>query len=157
MPDSVKHVLEVYEVWNRSRWCCRCFCMMTRLLKICSTVLRPDLKPACSSASSSSAVALSRLRTTQSMVLLGCLIRLMVRQFRHCLILLLCGKCRKSNCVHSFGHSCNSHTFWHIAVRTVVVASPPFLSSSEGMLSTPGDFFCFQTAHSHFHFFSEHR
>ena len=59
MPDSVKHVLEVYEVWNRSRWCCRCFCMMTQLLKICSTVFWSGLKPACSSASSSLALALS--------------------------------------------------------------------------------------------------
>ena len=29
--------------------------------------------------------------------------------------------------------------FWHIDARTVV-ASPSFLGSSEGMLSTPGDF-----------------
>ena len=52
--------------------------MMTRLL-ICSTVLRPGLKPACSSASSSSAVALSRLRITWSMILLEWLVRLMKR------------------------------------------------------------------------------
>ena len=32
------------KLWNRSRWCCMCFSMMTRLLKICSIVLRSGLK-----------------------------------------------------------------------------------------------------------------
>ena len=41
-----------------------------------------------------------------------------------------------SDCVHSF----ISHIFRHITVRSVGVVSPPFLSSSEGKLSTPGDF-----------------
>ena len=49
-----------------------------------------------------------------------------------------------SNCVHSFGHSFISQIFWHIAVRTVVVASSPFLSSSDWMLSTPGVFHAFR-------------
>ena len=72
-------ILKSMKLLNRSHWCCRCFCMMTRLLKICSTVLRPGLKPAGSSAISSSALALSRLRITRSIILLGWLISLMVR------------------------------------------------------------------------------
>ena len=48
------------------------------------------------------------------------------------------GKGMTSDFVHSFSHSFVSGIFWHITVRTVVV-SPPFLSRSEGTLSTPGD------------------
>ena len=118
--------LKSMKSWNRSRWCCKRFSMMTRLLKISSTVLRPALKPACSSASSSSALALSRLRITQNMILLGWLIRLMVRWFWHCLRLPSFGKRLTSECVHSFGHSVVSQISWYIAVRSVVVASPPF-------------------------------
>ena len=46
---------------------------------ISSTVLRPGLKPACSSVGSSFALVLSHLRITRSMIALGWLIRLMVR------------------------------------------------------------------------------
>ena len=58
--------LKSMKSWNRSRWCCKRFSMMPRLLKISSTVLRPALKPACSSASSSSALAWSRLRISSA-------------------------------------------------------------------------------------------
>ena len=52
-------------LWNRSHWHCRCFSMMTWPSKmICPAVLWPDLKPACSSVSSSSALVLSWLRIT---------------------------------------------------------------------------------------------
>ena len=54
--------LKSLKLWNRSRWCRRCFTVMTRFLKICFTVFRPGLKPAWSSASSLSALALSWLR-----------------------------------------------------------------------------------------------
>ena len=64
MPDSVKRFLEVYEVVEQTA-------LVTRLLKICSTVLRPGLKPARSSASSSFALALSWLRVTLSVILQG--------------------------------------------------------------------------------------
>ena len=114
--------LKSMKFWNRQHWCCRCFSV---IFKICSTVLRPGLKPAWSSASSSSALALSRLRITQSITLLGWLIRLMVRQFLHCLRWLFCGKGMRNDCVHSF----ISHIFWYITVSTVGVVSPPFLSS----------------------------
>ena len=113
--------------------------MMTRLLNICSTLLRPGLKPACS-VSSFSALALSPLRLTWNIILLGWLIRLMVRYSRHCSRFPFFGKDMITDCVHSFGHSFVSQIFWHIAVWTVVVASPPLLSSSEGMLSNPEDF-----------------
>ena len=41
--------LKSMKMWNRSSWCCRCFSMMTQLLKAWPTVLRTGLKPACSS------------------------------------------------------------------------------------------------------------
>ena len=95
--------LESKKLSNRSRWC-RCFSVMNYLLKVCSTVLQPGLKPACSSASSSSALALSRLRTPRSIILLGWLIRLMVRWFWHCLRLPFFGKSMTSDCVYVFRH-----------------------------------------------------
>ena len=50
----------------------------------------------------------------------------------------------------STGHSFISQTSLHIPVSAVVAASPPFLSSSKGMLPTPGDFpaFSLNTASS---------
>ena len=53
------------------------------------------------------------------------------------------GKGMTSDCVHSFGHSFVSQIFWHITVRTVVV-SLPFFSSSDGMVSSPGDITAFR-------------
>ena len=71
--------LKSMKLWNRSRGCCGCLSMMTRPLKICSTVLRLYLKAVCFSASSASAWAWSLLRIAGSMILLGWLIRLMAR------------------------------------------------------------------------------
>ena len=69
--------LKSMKLRNRSRWGCRCFSMATtRDLFYCSTVY---IKAAYSSVHSSSAMALSRLRITRSMILLGWLIRMMVR------------------------------------------------------------------------------
>ena len=124
------------KLWNRSRWCCRCFSMMTRLLNNCSTVLRPGVKPTFSC--SSSALALSRLSITRRMILLGWLIALLVWLFSHCLRLHFCEKGTANDCVYSFRHFLVSQ-IWHITVSPVV-ASRPFLSSSETMLSTLGDF-----------------
>ena len=67
MTDSVTRLFEVYEVVEQIT------------LVFCSVVLRPRLKPALYSASSSSALTLSRLKVTRNMILLGWLIRLMVR------------------------------------------------------------------------------
>ena len=127
--------LKPMKMWDRSCWCCRCF-SMTWPLNICSTALRPGLKPACSSASSPSALTSSRSRITRSMILLGWLIRLIVRLFVHCSRLPFFGKGMTSDCVHSFGLSFVSQIFLHVAVRNFIVASPPFLSSTEGMFST---------------------
>ena len=66
MPDCVTRLFEVYEVVEQIT------------LVFCSVVLRPRLKPALYSASSSSALTLSRMRITRSKILLGLLIRLMV-------------------------------------------------------------------------------
>lgn len=55
-----------------------------RQLKICSTMFLPGLKPASSSASSSSAVVLMRFCAIFSLTFLGRLIRHMVLQFWHC-------------------------------------------------------------------------
>ena len=41
-----------------------------------------------------------------------------------------------SNREHSLGHFLFSHIFWQIVVSIVVIASPPYLNSSAGMLST---------------------
>ena len=84
--QTVSNTLKCMKLWNRLCWCCSCFSMITRLLRICSTVL--SLKPACSSASSFSVLPLSRLIITQSMILLGWLIMLMVCWFWLCLRLL---------------------------------------------------------------------
>ena len=45
----------------------------------------------------------------------------------------------RNDCVHSFGHSFVSQIFWRSAVRTVV-ASPPFLRSSEECCPLPETF-----------------
>ena len=129
--------LKSMKLWKRSRLCYRCFSMMTRLLKICSTVLRPGLKPACSSTSSFSALAWSQMRISRSMVLLWWLIRLMVQCFWQCLWLSLFGKGMTSDCVRFFGHFSVCKIFLHITVRTAT-ASPLCLSNSEEMLFTHG-------------------
>ena len=63
--------LKSMKLWNKSRFYCRCFSVMTRLSKICSAVFGLGLKPACSPASSSSALAWSQQRITKSMNWLG--------------------------------------------------------------------------------------
>ena len=47
------------------------------------------------------------------------------------------GKGMMSDCVHSCSHFFVSQIFWHIVI---VVAWLPFISSSDKVLSTPGDF-----------------
>ena len=54
----------------------------------------------------------------------------MVRKFWYRLTLHFFDKGKTRDCVHSFGHSLVSQIFWHIAARTVGVASPPFPTSS---------------------------
>ena len=82
MPYPVERLLEVHEdvvevllvlevlLAVEYMFCC---------LKICSVVLRPGLKPACSSAMVISACGFSRFSKNFSVSLLGWLMRLMVR------------------------------------------------------------------------------
>ena len=127
------------KLWNKSLWCCRCFSMMTLQLKICSTVPCLALKSAWSSDSSSSALDFRWLRIMQSITLLGWLIRLIILWFSHCLRFPFFGSGIINDCVHSFGHFFCSLICWHRAVRALTTTSPPFFTSSKGMLSTPGD------------------
>ena len=142
------------KLWNKSFWCCWCFSMRTLQLKICSTVLHPALKPACSDDSSSPALDFRWLRIMQSITLLGWLIRLIVLWFLHCLRFPFFGTGIISDCVHSFGHFFCSQIHWHRAVRALTTSLPPFFTSSEGMLSTSGDLpsFRLRTAASTFSF-----
>ena len=76
MPDSVKHFLGVFEVVEQIAlvlWVLLHDDLIIEDLLYCAPAR--SLKPACSSTSSSSALALSRLRTTR--ILLGWLISLM--------------------------------------------------------------------------------
>ena len=65
-------------------WCWRYFSQRIRRLKICSAVLLPALKPACTSAMIFSACGFNLFSMIFSMTLLGRLMRLIVRQFWHC-------------------------------------------------------------------------
>ena len=69
MPDSVKRLLEVNQVGEQ-------IALVLEVLLSCAPAWS---KLACSSASSSSVLALSQLRITGGMILLGWLIRLMIR------------------------------------------------------------------------------
>ena len=72
-----KAFLESMKTWKRF-CCCRYFSQRILRLNICSLVLIPALKPACSSAMCSSACGWSLFRMIYNMTLLGWLIRLMV-------------------------------------------------------------------------------
>ena len=41
--------------------------------------------------------------------------------------------------VHCFGHDLDTHAFWQIAVSILIIAVPPCLINSLGMLFIPGD------------------
>ena len=124
---------------------------MNRLLKICSTVLRPGLKPVCSSASSSSALALSRLRITRGVILLGCLLKLTVRQFWHRLMLPFFAKGSTSDFISFLGHSLVSQIFWHRSCLATILKQLRWNVVHSWTLSY------FYTMHSLFNLFSQHR
>ena len=71
MPNPVEGLLEVCEVMARSCWYWRYFSQRIRRLKICSVMLLPALKPACSSAMIFSACGFNLFSMTFSMTLLG--------------------------------------------------------------------------------------
>ena len=76
MSDSAKRLLEIHEMVEQIPPMLK---VMTLLPKICSVVLRPGVESTCSSAGNTSALVLGRLRITRGMILLGWLIKLLVR------------------------------------------------------------------------------
>ena len=111
-----------------------------RRLKICSVVLLPAVKPACSSVMILSACDFNLFSMIFSMTLLGCLMRLIVRYFWHCCRLPLLGSVMTKDWVHGVGHSPVCQILLQIVVRAVITSSPPAWTSSAGMSSTPADF-----------------
>ncbi|KAH3754818.1 hypothetical protein DPMN_189500 [Dreissena polymorpha] len=98
--------------------------MLALQLKICSTVIRPALNSACSSASDYSALLFNRLRMMRSMTT-G-----MTDEANGAVVLAqleiaLFGGGMNSDWVHSLGHLFSSQIFWHSAVIAAVVDSPP--------------------------------
>ena len=79
-------------------------------MKICSVVLLPALKPACSSA----------------VIFSACGFNL--------------GGVMTKDWVRGVGHSPVCKILLQIVVRVVITSSPPAWTSSAGMLSTPADF-----------------
>ena len=73
-----KAFLKSMKTWYRLCWCWRCFSQRILRLKICSLVLCPARKLACSSAMISSAWGLCLLSSIFNMTLLGWLMRLIV-------------------------------------------------------------------------------
>ena len=71
MPNPVEGLLEVYEDIVEVLLSWRYFSQRIRRLKICSVVLLPALKPACSSAMVLSACGFNLFSMTFSMTLLG--------------------------------------------------------------------------------------
>ena len=111
-----------------------------RRLKICSVVLLPALKPACSSAMIVSACGFNLFSIIFSITLLGWLMRLIVRQFWHCCRLPFLGSVMIKNWVHGVSHSPVCQILLQIVVRAVITSSSPTWTSSAEMLSTPADF-----------------
>ena len=66
-----KAFLKSINTWYKLCWCSRDFSQRTRRLKICSTVLLPGIKPACSSAIISAACGLSLFKMILRRILLG--------------------------------------------------------------------------------------
>ena len=110
-----------------------------RRLMICSVVLLPALKPACSSALIS-ACGINMFSMIFSMTLLWWLMRLTVWEFWHYCSLLFLGSVITKEWVHRVGHSAVCQSLWQIVVRAVMTSSPSAWTSSAGMLSTPADF-----------------
>ena len=111
-----------------------------RRLKICSVVLLPALKPAWSSAMIFSACSFNLFSMIFSMTLLEWLMRLIVRNFWHCCRLPFLGSVMTKDWVHGVGHTPVCQILLQIVVRAMIKSSPPALTSSAGMLSTPADF-----------------
>ena len=103
------------------------------MLKICSVMLLPALKPACSSAKIFFVCGFNPLSIIFSMTLLGWLIRLIVRWFWHCCRLSFLGSVMTKDWVHGVGHFPVSQVLLQIVVRAVITSSPPAWTSSAGI------------------------
>ena len=79
MPNPVEGLLEVYENMVEVLLVLEMFLQRILKLKICSVVLLPALKPACSSAIIFSACGFNLFSTIFSMTLFGWLMRFIVR------------------------------------------------------------------------------
>ena len=106
-------------------------------MKICSVVLLPALKPACSSATIFSTCGFNLFSMIFSMTLLGWPMRLIVRKFWHCCRLPFLGSVMTKDWVHGVGHSSVCQILLQIVVRAVITSSQPAWTSSVGMLLTP--------------------
>ena len=133
-----KAFLKSMKIWHTSCWCRRYFSQRICRLKICSVVLSPALKPACSSVMIS-AYGFNLFIMIFSMTLLGWLMRLIVRQFWRCYRLPCLGIVMTEDLVHGVGHSPVRQIWSQIVVRVAITPSQPAWTSSAGM-STPADF-----------------
>ena len=122
MPNPVEGLLEVYEDTVEV--------LLVRRLKICSVVLFPALKPACSLAMIFSACGFYLFSMIFSMTawvadetdhsVVSTLMQVMTRDW-----------------AHGIGHSPVCQIMLQIVVRVVIMSSPPAWTSSARMLSTP--------------------
>ena len=133
-----KAFLKSMKIWQTSCWCRRYFSQRICRLKICSVVLSPALKPACSSVMIS-AYGFNLFIMIFSMTLLGWLMRLIVRQFWRCYRLPCLGIVTTEDLVHGVGHSPVRQIWSQIVVRVAITPSQPAWTSSAEVLSTPAD------------------
>ena len=143
MPNPVEGLS--VKTWQRSCWCWSHFSHRMRRLKdlLCGT-------PSCSEACLFFGDDLLRLRFSLfamifSMILLGWLMRLIVRQFWHCCRLPFLGSVMTKDWIQGAGHFPVCQILSQIVVKAVITSYPPAWTRPAGMLSTP----------THFPFFSE--
>ena len=115
---------------TQSCWCWWCFSQRILRLKICSVVLLPALKPACSSAMIFFARGFNLSSMIFSMTLLGWLI---MPWFWHCSRLPFLGIVMSKDWDHGVGHSPVCQILLQIVERAMITASPAWTSSA-GML-----------------------
>ena len=120
-----KAFLKSVKTWLRSCWCWRYFSHRMRRVKICFVVFLPALKPASSSAMICSACGFNLFSMIFSMILLGWLMRLVVRQFWHCCMLPFLGSLMTTDWVHGVGHSPVCQILLQIVVIAMITSSPP--------------------------------
>ena len=126
-------------------------------MKICSVVLLPALKPACSSAMIFPVRGVNLFSIVFSRTLLGWLMRLITRYFWHCCRLPFLGSVMTKDYVHRVGHSPACQILSQVVVRAVITTSPPAWTSSAEMLSTRTDFPFLKRLYCSLHFLAKNR